>query len=139
MSGNYLPNRSQDRRLKKSPLLKIPSFFKTYSRFLGSLMTTPGGNEGTRIAKVSDPNVLSHFTNQSKSLLRSCKKSSPFPMRGREFGGDLLRLATQTFYRLRLTATYLKGMPCLRITVFLWLYPTAETRTIAMAKAMEKR
>jgi hypothetical protein len=44
-----LPNKSQDLLLKKSPLEKMPSFFRTYSRFLGSLMTTPGGRLGTEI------------------------------------------------------------------------------------------
>jgi hypothetical protein len=52
----HAPNRSHDLFLKKTPLAKIPSFLSTYSRFLGSLMTTPGGKEGTEISNVSNPN-----------------------------------------------------------------------------------
>lgn len=84
-----LPNRSQDLLLKKSPFAKIPSFFKTYSRFFGSLMTTPGGKDGTEIWNVSKPNWRSHFTNQEKSLWRAWRNKMPFPARGRVFGGRL--------------------------------------------------
>lgn len=51
--SQHSPNRSRDRPLKNSPLAKMPSCLNTYSRFLGSLMMTPGGKLGTEICNVS--------------------------------------------------------------------------------------
>jgi hypothetical protein len=89
VSRSHLPNRSLDRRLKKSPLAKMPSFLKTYSRFFGSLITTPGGKDGTEIWNVSNPNCRSHFTNQENNLWRAWRKRMPFPTSGSVFGGRL--------------------------------------------------
>jgi len=89
IGGGQVPNKSHDLLLKKSPFAKIPSFLSTYSRFRGSLITTPGGSEGTSIWKVSNPNLRSHFTNQEKSLWRAWRKRIPFPTNGSLFGGCL--------------------------------------------------
>ena len=85
----FSPNKSHDLLLKKSPFANMPSFLNTNSRFFGSLITTPKGNEGTEIWKVSNPNWRSHFTNHEKSLWRAFRKIIPFPTIGRVFGGCL--------------------------------------------------
>lgn len=84
-----IPNRSHDLTLKKLPLLNMSSFFSTNSRFLGSLMTTPGGSDGTVIANVSKPKRRSHLTNQENSLCRSWRNRRPFPTNGRVSGASL--------------------------------------------------
>src|SRR5450432_2187954 len=85
----HSPNKSHDRNLKKVPFSKMPSFFRTNSTFFGSLITTPGGSEGTEISKVSNPKWRSHFTNHENSLWRACKNRNPFPTKGSVLGGRL--------------------------------------------------
>ena len=85
----HLPKRSHERSLKKPPLLKIPSFFRTNSTFFGSFITTPGGNEGTEISNVSNPNWRSHFTNQVNNSWRGLRKWIPLPTNGSVLGGRL--------------------------------------------------
>jgi len=74
-----IPNKSQDLLLKKSPFEKMPSFLSTYSRFFGSLMTTPGGRLGTEIWNVSKPNGW--LSSQiSQHLILDVDKSSKYDM-----------------------------------------------------------
>lgn len=88
-SGRTLPNKSHDRLLKKSPFPKMPSFLSTNSKFVGSLITTPEGKDGTEISNVSRPNCRSHFANHAKSLCLACKNNRPLPIIGNVFGGWL--------------------------------------------------
>lgn len=85
--ANHIPNRSQDLIRKNSPLMNMSLFFRTCSTFAGSLITMPGGRDGTDISKVLNPTSLSQRTNQSSSLCLGWRNQMPFPAKGRVPGG----------------------------------------------------
>lgn len=85
--ANHIPNRSQDLIRKNSPLMKMSLFFKTCSTFTGSLITMPGGRDGTDISKVLNPTSLSQRTNQSSSLCLGWRNQMPLPAKGSVPGG----------------------------------------------------
>ena len=85
----HLPNRSQDLDLKKSPLMKSSLFFRTCSRFLGSLIQMAGGKDGTDISYVSKPASGWTWANQSRSLYLGCRNQNPLPAKGNVPGGRL--------------------------------------------------
>lgn len=126
----------------------------TYSKFTGSLITTPAGNVGTLIWNVSRPNIRSHLTNQENSLWRAWRKSSPLPANGRVFGGflfineldkskewkgtendrgnkDTQPPNVQQMIRAEHPGAYLRGWPSRRILAFL---PNKLTSKITIEK-----